>query len=194
MNTKLMLAILVGWLGLLSGCARPTRWAQPLEQAGLPNLHQVGPGVYRGAQPDEAGLAALRQLGIKTIVTLRVTQPLDHEIRTEGFDYEHITTLPFAPSETAVVRFLRIVSDPARQPVFIHCQRGADRTGMMCAAYRVVIEGWSREAAVEEMVLGGYGFSPIWIALPAYVSTLPVESIRDAAGVTAMTATPSATT
>lgn len=170
-------------VSLLSGCARPERWAQPVEQTGLPNLHRIGPGVYRGAQPEAVGLAALKAMGIKTIVTLRVDQPLDDAIRYEGFDYEHITTLPFLPSESAVVRFLRIVSDPARQPVFVHCQRGADRTGLMCAAYRVVVQGWSREAAVEEMVLGGYGFSPIWVILPAYVSTFPVESVREAAEV-----------
>ena len=32
------------------------------------------------------------------------------------------------PSNTQVMEFLRIVNDPSRQPVFVHCRHGKDRT------------------------------------------------------------------
>jgi protein tyrosine/serine phosphatase len=55
-------------------------------------------------------------------------------------------------------RLLAIVTDPARQPVFVHCRRGSDRTGTAVAVYRICVEGWSREAAIDEMVNGGFRF------------------------------------
>ena len=68
---------------------------------------------------------------------------------------------------------------PSRQaqPVFVHCQRGADRTGLAVAVYRVAVEGWSKEKAIEEMVRGGYDFSPVWGNLVTYVEELDVEAL-----------------
>ena len=40
-----------------------------------------------------------------------------------------------------VVRFLKIVTDPESGSVLVHCLHGADRTGTMCALYRVAVEG-----------------------------------------------------
>ena len=54
-----------------------------------------------------------------------------------GLAYEHIYFNALHPEEKEVVRFLQIVTDPLRQPAFVHCKHGADRTGMMCAIYRV---------------------------------------------------------
>ena len=57
-------------------------------------------------------------------------------------------------------RFLEIVTDPARQPLYFHCWRGKDRTGAMCAAYRIHVEGWTLEDARREMQ--EFGFYPGW--------------------------------
>ena len=46
--------------------------------------------------------------------------------------------------------FLDALTDPARQPVYVHCQRGADRTGFMVGVYRVEKEGWSAKRAYSE--------------------------------------------
>ncbi|MBN2210712.1 MAG: dual specificity protein phosphatase family protein, partial [Sedimentisphaerales bacterium] len=81
-----------------------------------------------------------------------------------------------------VVRFLEIVSDPERQPVLVHCQHGADRTGTMCAMYRIVIEGWPKEEALREMTLGGFGFHEVWDNLPDWINELDIESIKAKAG------------
>jgi len=66
----------------------------------------------------------------------------------------------------------------------VHCQHGADRTGMMTAIYRIAVEGWSKEDAIKEMTEGGFGFHAIWKDLPVYVRTLDVERIAAEAGVT----------
>jgi protein tyrosine/serine phosphatase len=62
--------------------------------------------------------------------------------------------------------------------VLVHCRRGADRTGVMLAIYRVVVEGWTKADAIDEMTRGGYGFRPVWQNLVRYVEELDVEAIR----------------
>ena len=67
-------------------------------------------------------------------------------------------------------------------PVFVHCLHGADRTGTMCAAYRVVVDGWTKQQAIDEMTKGGYGFHPVWANLPKFIENLDVEKIKAKAG------------
>jgi protein tyrosine/serine phosphatase len=86
------------------------------------------------------------------------------------------------PDDDKVERFLRIVTDPSRTPVFVHCQHGADRTGMMVAMYRVVVQGWSKADAIDEMRRGGFGFHPIWRVLPQYVRDVKVDVLRVSLG------------
>ena len=74
-----------------------------------------------------------------------------------------------------VVHFLQIVTDSSRTPIFVHCQHGADRTGTVCAIYRITIQGWSKDEAIEEMTKGGFGFHGIWQNLPDYIRKLDVE-------------------
>ena len=45
---------------------------------------------------------------------------------------------------------LRIMNDPAQQPVLVHCGAGTHRTGCAVAMYRTAVEGMSREKALQE--------------------------------------------
>jgi tyrosine-protein phosphatase SIW14 len=82
-----------------------------------------------------------------------------------------------------VIRFLRIATDPTKQPVFLHCQHGSDRTGTMIAVYRMTVDGWTVNEAIDEMMRGGYGFHSMWTNLTAYLRELDVERIRREAGI-----------
>ena len=64
----------------------------------------------------------------------------------------------------------------------MHCQRGADRTGLVCAVYRVAVCGWTREEAIREMKEGGFGFNPAWENLVRYVEQVDVEKLKREAG------------
>jgi len=55
------------------------------------------------------------------------------------------------PSDAAVVQFLKLVNDPASQPVYVHCQGGRHRTGVMTAVYRMTQDGWTPDRAYQEM-------------------------------------------
>jgi protein tyrosine/serine phosphatase len=162
---------------------RPAKWATRLEKPGLPNLHRVSEAYYRGAQPSDEGMRELERLGVKTVVNLRAVNSDRDEIGDAGLAYEHISFKAWHAEDEDVVRFLRIVTDPARKPVFVHCQHGADRTGMMTAIYRIAVEGWSKEDAIAEMTQGGFGFHAIWKDLVEYVRELDVERLKREAGV-----------
>jgi protein tyrosine/serine phosphatase len=75
------------------------------------------------------------------------------------------------------------MTDPANRPLMIHCQHGADRTGALVALYRVVVQGWTKEMAIEEMNRGGYHHSSLWRNLDRYVMRADVEALRKALGV-----------
>jgi tyrosine-protein phosphatase SIW14 len=158
------------------------KWAERIELPGLPNLHKVSDDLYRGAQPTAEGMKQLKKLGIKTVVNLRSLHSDHNAIKDTELAYEHINMTTWNTEDKDVIRFLQIVTDSNRTPVFVHCQHGADRTGTMCAIYRITIQGWSKNEAVEEMTKGGFGFHSIWQNLPDYVHKLDVEEIKHSAG------------
>jgi protein tyrosine/serine phosphatase len=162
--------------------AATSTWAQPIALPGVPNLHRVSETLYRGAQPTAEGMAQLHRLGIRTVVNLRSLHSDRDEIGALPLECEHIAMKTWKAEDDEVVRFLRIATDPSRGPVFVHCQRGADRTGAMCAIYRIVVQGWTKERAIAEMTQGGFGFYEGWQNLIDYVRQLDVERIKAQAG------------
>jgi protein tyrosine/serine phosphatase len=158
--------------------SRPASWAQKLDRPGLPNLHKLNEGLYRGAQPTAEGIQELEKLGIKTIVNLRSSHTDKGILGKSTIALEPISMNAWHIEEEDLVRFLRIVGDKKRQPVFVHCQHGADRTGVMCAAYRVIVQGWSKQQAIDEMTKGGFNFHSIWSNLPEFIEKLDMEKVK----------------
>lgn len=121
---------------------------------GLPNFGRVNAGLYRGAQPDKLGIETLVRLGIKTIIDLRMpkeARPTEaKEAYAAGITY---TNLPMRgltrPTDEQVAKVLSLV-ETAPGPIFIHCKRGADRTGAIIACYRIKHDGWTGEQALKE--------------------------------------------
>ena len=157
---------------------RPSHWALPLQRDGLPNLHQVTPTLYRGGQPTAAGMRQLKAMGVKTVVNLRSFSSDRDEIGDTCLAYEHIYMKAWYPEREEIVRFLQIVTDKKHTPVFVHCQHGADRTGLMCATYRVAVCKWTKEEAIREMTHGGFGHHTIWKNLITFIEELDIDAIK----------------
>jgi hypothetical protein len=192
-------ALLQGFLlSSLIGCSiapgvadaeRPADWAQSVAAGpAIPNLHRVSAALYRSGQPTPEGLRLLQTRAvlsdgdppIRTVLSLRefhADLPAG-QARPSFPAFERIKMASWHPEHEDAIRFLRIVTDPAAQPVLVHCRHGADRTGTMIAVYRIVIEGWSKKAALREMTQGGYGFHPVWQDLVRFVEDLDIEAIR----------------
>jgi protein tyrosine/serine phosphatase len=161
---------------------RPADWAEPIARPGLPNLHRVSPTLYRSAQPTAEGMREAQKLGVRTVVNLRSLHSDRDELRGLGLGYVHLHAKAWHAEDEDVVRFLRVVAEPKNQPVLVHCQHGADRTGMMTAMYRVIVEGWTKEDAIAEMTQGDFGFHGIWGNLVEYVRRADVERLAREAG------------
>ena len=82
------------------------------------------------------------------------------------------------PSLAHVEAFLKVVADTNNLPALVHCRRGADRTGMMVAAYRVVMQGWTKEKAITEMRDGGFHFNKGYQDIVEVVQSLDPKKLR----------------
>ena len=135
---------------------------KPIMVRSITNFHVVTPGILRGAQPNDLALAQLKQFaGVKTVMNLRnETNQVAHEkqvVESNGMTY---VSIPMNGTNTqdpgAIDAALAILTAPSQQPVFVHCQYGKDRTGLVLAAYRVKYEHWLLDDAIQEMLLYGY--------------------------------------
>ncbi len=126
-----------------------------VREAALPNFHLVNTQLYRGAQPKPGGLKRLKTIGVRTIVNLRGadehTQEEEQEAAMLGLRYYNVALPEFSkPNDQEVQRVLDLINAPDNQPVFVHCRRGADRTGTIIAAYRITHDGWTAAEAKKE--------------------------------------------
>jgi protein tyrosine/serine phosphatase len=121
---------------------------------GIKNFAQVDPHVYRGAQPSEDGFKYLAQIGVKTVIDLRAAdQRSDSEetmVTAAGMKYVNVPMSGLAaPTETEIGSILGIL-EGENGSVFVHCKRGADRTGVVIASYRIDRDGWDNVRALSE--------------------------------------------
>ncbi|MEN6336689.1 MAG: tyrosine-protein phosphatase [Phycisphaerales bacterium] len=169
--------------------AAATAWAAPVERPGLSNFYKVSDDLYRGAQPTAEGVQQLQALGVKTVINLRDGDTDKGLSIPPGMAYELIRMTAWHASDDDVVQFLRVMSDKSRLPAFVHCLRGADRTGMMVAIYRVAVQGWDKEQAIAEMTEGGFRFNSGWQNLVKYVRDMDVNAIKQKAGIKGLATT-----
>lgn len=128
--------------------------------SGIKNFYQVDQHVYRGAQPDKAGFEFLAKLGVTTVINLReqgTESRQEEKLVTEaGMKYVNVPMTGLTPpTDNEIKRILGLLEDQATGPVFVHCKRGADRTGAVIGAYRVDYDGWDNEQALKEAMARG---------------------------------------
>ena len=152
-------------------------FAHPVKRAAqsqdLPNFHTVAPGIYRGAAPTDAGLQKLKAMGVKTIIDLRIAPKTvkkeGQTARAMGFKWVNLPMGAEAPTKKEVDTLLSTLNTATPQnPVFVHCQHGADRTGCMLGVYRVTHDHWSYSQAMAEA--RKFGFNPRWKNLSGTVN------------------------
>ena len=160
--------------------ARPTEWATPIEKDGAPNLNRVAPNFYRSAQPTADGFIVLAKApGIKTVVSLRAFHSDLDLLAGTGIELVRIPVHPWnIETEDIVLALAAIRRAEAFGPVLLHCQHGADRTGLITALYRILYQDWTKEAALDEMRHGNFGYHAIWGNIPYYVRGLDVAALK----------------
>jgi protein tyrosine/serine phosphatase len=140
---------------LVAALASTAAASANLSQVRIDNFGQVNDNYYRGAQPEGRDYTDLAAIGVKTLVSLASddAEPGERAMAERaGMRYFQIPmTTHQPPTDAQLAEFMRIVNDPANQPVYVHCVGGRHRTGVMTAAYRMSEEGWTADRAFKEM-------------------------------------------
>ena len=131
---------------------------------GILNFYKVDEDVYRGAQPTAEGFNYLAKLGVKTVLDLR--RPDGHSaeearlVTALGMHYVNVpmTGLTAPTEHPDHGKFWPCWKLPSSGGVFVHCRRGADRTGVVIAAYRIDHEHWNNSRALKEAMSCGMRF------------------------------------
>jgi tyrosine-protein phosphatase SIW14 len=160
---------------------RHAEWAHKDTLCDLKNLYCLNDEVYRSEQPDKEEFGCLEIDGIKSVLNLRKRNT--DGLRAENIDIELFQVRMRAGSFTTleVIEALRIIKT-APKPILIHCMHGSDRTGLICAMYRIVFLDWPKEKAIDELENGGYGFHKKFKNIPEYIRHADIESIRKETG------------
>ena len=177
MSLRILLALVL----ISQSCLAGPR-GQP-EQQGIGNFGRINDNLYRGAQPDAAGIQSLRRLGVKLILNLRMPKDVwpgeEAAARANGIAY---TNLPMSglgrPADDAIKNILSII-ESSGGPVFVHCEHGCDRTGTVIACYRIEHDKWSGGRALQEAAL--YGMSKLERGMKQYVSAFAKARSGEAA-------------
>ncbi|CAN5951498.1 unnamed protein product [Sphagnum jensenii] len=154
-----------------------------LDPVGIANFEEATPYLYRGGRPTQSGLADLSKMGVKTVINLQGGDlhsffgPIDRIIEKgelpqniieEGkevvaldmnyynFPLDSVNKITDEEGEW-INQILVDIANPALQPVFVHCEHGKDRTGLIVALERVEYEHWTPEEARAEWIRMGHG-------------------------------------
>ena len=132
--------------------------ARRITLLGVGNFGEVTPTLYRGGQPKPVGFEGLAKMGINIVVDVRLSgrDKERKEVEKLGMQFVEIPWHCLVPKDETFVRFLTLLRANPDKKVFVHCRYGDDRTGMMIAAYRMAVEGWTLEEARREMEKFGF--------------------------------------
>jgi len=161
-----LIRLLAGFLAIGPGAA-----VAPAAD-GVPNFQQVNDRIYRGGQPSDDGFKYVARLGIKTVIDLR--QEPDQVAAEEklvsaaGMRFINIPMDDLgAPTDAQIALAFAVLADDSAGPVFVHCRRGADRTGTVIACYRIAFEHWRNRQALDEAK--SHGLSVFERAMQRYI-------------------------
>jgi len=134
----------------------------------LPNFGCVNSTLFRGAQPTEEGIKELAKRGVKTIIYLRDTDKNSEAeagwAKKAGITFINVPLGNWlAPKDETMKKILDSINTHKNQPVFLHCSRGADRTGTVIAAYRISHDGWTADQAKDEAKKYNMGWWQFWM-------------------------------
>ena len=141
---------------------------KPSADKDLPNFYLINENLYRGAQPTEEGIKRLAKMGVKTIINLRGDEEKakNEELwaKNNGIKFINVNLSNwFKPKTEDIESIIKDINATGNQPVFVHCQRGADRTGTVIAIYRITHDNWTAKQAIDEAKKFNFGWWQFWM-------------------------------
>lgn len=169
------------WIGIVLSVSAYGQ-SIPAEKITIPgselvNLYQIDSGIYRSGQPSGTDFKALEKYGIREVLNFRNRNSDNDEAAGTKLKLHRLKMKAHSVSEDQLVSALRIIYH-RKGPIVIHCHHGSDRTGAVCAMYRIVFQGVSKEKAIQEMTEGGFGFHRIYKNIIRVVRDADIERIK----------------
>jgi len=152
---------------------------------GVKNFGRVTPQLYRGAQPTTEGFGQLQKMGVEIVVDLRNEKDqIEREKKAVASGHMKFVSIPWNPwkdpTGAQVKEFFEVLTANPGKKVFVHCNKGADRTGTMVALYRIAAQQWKADDALQEMKT--YHLHAFWFPhLERYVENFPQQLETDPA-------------
>jgi len=183
MKTLLLTLILIAF----SACSsykgeeflqRKEHYAKPILFLDLKNLHKVDDRLYRSSQPSAEDFQKLYQYGIKYDLNLRQLHDDEDELKNIPIKKYHI---PINTSKMSYEQLVEAVAYLASRDgkTLVHCLHGSDRTGTVVAGYRIAVNDWSKEKAIDELKNGGFGYHKFWFSnLPKLLNSLDTKEFK----------------
>ena len=113
--------------------------------------------LYRCRQPLGMQWKVVKAYGIRTVINLRPrdedAEEFDSEVaacRDNDFKLVEIPISHMPPTDDMIAKFLTAARADA--PAVVHCEFGKNRTGFMAATYRVVVQDWPAQRAMDELL------------------------------------------
>ncbi len=139
------------WIGVLGG-----------------NVREVEAGrFYRSAQLSGSNLdGVLRRYRIRSVINLRGSSTKAYyrsEVavcRNLGVAHFDVSTSAYRLPRPKELRELLAALDQAPRPVLVHCQQGADRSGLASTIYQNLYEGVPLDRAERDQLTWRYGHFP----------------------------------
>lgn len=133
----------------------------------------VAPGIWRGHAPwSRANYRQLQQLGFQAVLDIRGNQPRASArerriLERMGIIYMKVP-LGFRPlRDGSGETVLAALQNPPALPLYVHCNVDRDRSSAVIGVYRMRVQGWSREAAIEEAK--SFGLRRYFVGLNRYL-------------------------
>ena len=160
-----------------------TQEFEKIESKYFKNLYKVNDSLYRSDQPKRRGFKELEAAGVKSVITFRRLKGDTKKAKGTNLELTNIPLKAKELTEEKIIETLKVIYE-APKPVLIHCWAGSDRTGVMTAVYRVVIEDWPKEKAIEELRYPDFGYHEKWYPnLVDLIRDLDVAKVKRELGI-----------
>jgi uncharacterized protein (TIGR01244 family) len=128
---------------------------------GVTNFSRVETTIACAGATTPAAVAELKRMGYASIINLRQATEAGADVEAEaaaakaaGVIYVNLPFNGASPDPAVVDRFLKAVTEPANQPVFLHCAT-ANRAAALWMIKRMTVDGWDADrASAEAAALG----------------------------------------
>lgn len=157
---RALLPIVVTVLAVATSLAQgTTQGSETID--GVRNFVKIDGSAACAGATEPRAMAAIAAHGYRTVVNLRLETENGARIdesraaaEAAGMTFVHLPLSPSAPEPAVADAFLKVASDPTRQPIYIHCASG-QRAAALWLTKRLLVDKWPKEKALAEAHAAG---------------------------------------